>query len=124
MRRMTKQRDAIEGALQRAARPLSPAEIHAAAKRRVGSISLATIYRRIKQLCAEGLAAPINLPGESPRYELHSAAQKHHHHFQCLACDRVFDLKGCPPGLAKLAPPEFTVDRHEIVLYGRCKSCA
>jgi Fur family ferric uptake transcriptional regulator len=126
--RNTRQLDAIREALLTAARPLSPAEIHEAARTVVPSISLATVYRRVKQLCVDKIAAPISLPGQSPRYELCTAAAKHHHHFHCDACDRVFDLDGCPGGLAEggfaaWAPPGFSIQRHDIVLYGICSNC-
>ncbi len=121
--RRTKQRDAIEAALDRAGRPLSPAEIHAAARRRVATISLATVYRSIKRLEAEGTIGAVQLPGEAPRYELRRAAARHHHHFHCRRCDRVFDVEGCPKGIADLVPPHFRLQAHEILLYGLCDTC-
>jgi Fur family ferric uptake transcriptional regulator len=35
----------------------------------------------------------------------------------------VFDVHRCPGDLAALAPPGFSVDHHEITLYGRCAEC-
>jgi Fur family ferric uptake transcriptional regulator len=35
----------------------------------------------------------------------------------------VFDVHECPGDLAGLAPPGFSVARHEITLYGRCSDC-
>jgi Fur family ferric uptake transcriptional regulator len=51
------------------------------------------------------------------------AQRGHHHHFRCDACQRVFDVHQCPGDLAGLAPPGFSVARHEITLYGRCSDC-
>jgi hypothetical protein len=62
------------------------------------------------------------LPGEVARYEL--AGGGHHHHFQCLSCQRVFEVEACPGNLASLAPPGFTVEDHDLTLYGRCNECA
>ena len=63
----------------------------------------------------------MTLPGEVARYEI--ARRGHHHHFRCDVCQRVFDVHECPGDLAGLAPPGFSVARHEITLYGRCSDC-
>ena len=70
----------------------------------------------------EGELRPVNLPGENPRFEL--AGHQHHHHFQCTQCQRVFDVHACPGDLSRLAPQGFTVEDHDLTLYGRCKDCA
>ncbi|MFO0875148.1 MAG: transcriptional repressor [Phycisphaerales bacterium] len=122
--RRTRQRDAILAALDDAARPLSPGEILAAARRAVRSLGQATVYRAIGELVAHGDAVAVELPGQPPRYELARAAARHHHHFHCDACGKVFDVAGCPRGIEELVPRHFVVARHEIVLYGRCATCA
>ena len=71
---------------------------------------------------AEGALTQVELPGEAPRYE--TAGRQHHHHFHCRACDRVFELEGCPEGLRGLIPTGFSLESHEVVLYGRCAACA
>ena len=124
MVRKTRQRDAIRTVMEKAARPLGPEEIHRAAKRLVPSLGLATVYRRLKKLVADAGVMPVQLPGQPPRYELSAAAAHHHHHFQCDTCERVYDVEGCLPGIAQLAPPSFNLKSHEIVLYGTCASCS
>ncbi|MFK7959137.1 MAG: Fur family transcriptional regulator [Phycisphaerales bacterium] len=47
----------------------------------------------------------------------------HHHFFHCETCDAVFPVEGCSGDVERLAPPNFTVRRHEVVLYGRCDEC-
>lgn len=121
--RQTPQQTAIEQTIRQAARPLSPAEILELSRRRQPSLSLATVYRTLKRLEDDGLAARVDIPGQPPRYESAAAAEKHHHHFACRACGRVFDIPGCAKGVEALAPEGFNVDAHEIVLYGTCKSC-
>ena len=121
--RRTRQGDALAAAFQRAGRPLSPKEALALGQRHVPELSLATVYRWLKRSVAEGELVPVDLPGESSRYELAAAAAKHHHHFRCGTCDRVFDLHGCAPGVEGLAPRGFTGEDHEVVLYGTCKDC-
>jgi Fur family ferric uptake transcriptional regulator len=121
MERNTRQRSAIRDALNSAARPLLPQEILGLAQQSIPGVSLATVYRNLNALVQEGQARPVNLPGESTRFERPHA---HHHHFQCLACQQVFDFHGCPGDLAHLAPQGFIVHDHDLTLYGFCATCA
>ena len=121
MERRTKQRDAIVNAIVVAARPLSPHEILEAASSEMAALSIATVYRTLRVLLDEGSIDAIELPGEPPRYE--EAALGHHHHFKCTACDRVFDVKACQISMKTLVPPDFSVDRHELTVYGLCGEC-
>ena len=120
--RATRQRDAIRAAIEQAGRPLSPQEILRAARGSVNRLGLATVYRNLKRLAADGAVRLVTLPGDAPRYELTEA--EHHHHFQCTRCRRVFDVPGCPGDLRRLAPRGFTVEHHDVTLYGRCPGCA
>lgn len=119
--RSTRQKDAIRAVIAQAAGPLSPLEILEHARARVPGLGIATVYRVIKQLVAENHACTVSLPGETDRYEF--AEGKHHHHFQCTSCRRVYDIDGCPGGLRKLAPRGFSVETHDLTLYGRCRAC-
>ena len=121
MERSTRQRTAIRAVIDSAGRPLSPQEVLEAAQAEVPALGLATIYRNLKQLTEAGEITVVMLPGESPRYE--PAQHEHHHHFQCNVCKRVFDVHDCPGDLARLAPKGFTVEHHELTLYGRCDEC-
>ena len=121
MERATRQNTAIREALAAAGRPLSPAEVLDEARRHVAALGLATVYRNLKALVDAGEVQVVTLPGEAPRYE--AADHAHHHHFRCDVCLRVFDVPQCPGDLAGLAPPGFSVSRHEITLYGRCSDC-
>lgn len=122
MERSTRQRGAIRAAIEAAGRPLSPQEVLEAAQAEVPALSLATVYRNLKQLLDAGEISTVALPGSSPRYE--AAVHDHHHHFQCVRCQKVFDVHACPGDLDALAPPGFTVERHELTLYGRCPDCS
>lgn len=121
MERSTRQRAAIRSAIDAAGRPLSPLEVLDAAQQAVPGLSQATVYRNLKTLVEEGEITTVSLPGDSARYEVVHHA--HHHHFQCTQCKRVFDVHDCPGDLARLAPAGFTVEHHELTLYGRCDTC-
>jgi Fur family transcriptional regulator, ferric uptake regulator len=122
MERDTRQRRAIRAALERADRPLSPKEVLGASRRRIRTLGLATVYRTLNALVADGWLVEVQLPGEPPRYEV--AGKKHHHHFVCDRCHRVFEVDACPGDMVSMVPKDFEVTRHEIVLYGACAGCS
>lgn len=122
MERRTRQRDAIRHALEDAGRPLSPVEVLDAARQQVPGLGIATVYRTLAGLVAEGDAAPVTLPGAPDRYE--AAGKHHHHHFICRRCDRVFEAGPCDDG--RVVPeclPGFRVESHEVVFRGVCAEC-
>ncbi len=119
--RQTRQRTAIRDAIKDAGAPVSPKEILILAQSRLAGLGMATVYRTLKLLAEAGVVQPVEIPGESPRYEL--AGKAHHHHFYCRPCGRVFEVEGCPGDFADLAPKGFTLDGHELVLFGSCDKC-
>ncbi len=121
--RRTKQQAAIERTITASKRPLSPGEVLARARRTSPTVGLATVYRTLKRLEGEGTIARVEISGQPTRFESHKAASTHHHHFVCRVCDRVFDIPGCAQGVESLAPDGFSVDSHEIVLFGICDQC-
>ncbi len=119
--RNTRQKEAIRSALLNADRPLSPEELLAFAQQEVKGISIATVYRNLNALVGEKWLAPVEIPGESTRYEV--AGKGHHHHFKCNDCGKMFDLPGCSIDKKPKVPRGFSVTGHEIFLYGRCAAC-
>lgn len=121
MRRDTDQRNAIRKALLGAGRPLSVHELLELAQNEVASLGIATLYRNLKALVAEGWIAQVDLPGQPPRWEV--APKGHHHHFLCRTCDKLFEINSCPEGLLHLVPEGYTLDEHDILLRGQCDVC-
>lgn len=117
----TRQRDAIRAAFEEADRPMSPEEVLAAAERNVEGMGIATVYRNIKSLVEDGWLVPVELPGQSARYEL--SGKGHHHHFQCNGCGHVYELRGCVGSFRSMIPRGFQVTAHEVLLYGVCQDC-
>lgn len=122
MQRATKQRQVIREIFARHTNPLSIGEILAEGKQRLPSLSIATVYRAVREMVEEKQIIMVELPGRPPHYE--EAGKHHHHHFVCRSCERVFELEGCLNGWRSLAPRGFTVEEHEIILYGRCRKCS
>ena len=100
--------------------PLSAEEVREALSDT--GVGQATVYRALKAAAEDGTLKAVDLPTGPTRYE--PADRPHHHHFHCDACGRVYDLPGCPGGLRALLPDGFTLDRHEVLLFGHCEACA
>ncbi|KIE59058.1 Fur family transcriptional regulator [Methylacidiphilum kamchatkense Kam1] len=122
MARKTKQKEAIVSVLRSAESPLSPAEIQTRASLLVPSLGIATVYRLLRILKENKKVVTVEIPGESPRYEISGRA--HHHHFYCRNCHQIFEFGKCTDKIEELVPKGFLVQEHEIILYGRCPSCA
>jgi len=70
MERDTKQRMAIRHVFEKhPARALSPQELHAEAGVEHPSIGIATVYRNVKEMVADGELVPVQLPGMPDRYQ-------------------------------------------------------
>lgn len=123
MQRNTRQRNVIQEIVRTAARPLSPSEIFSLAREILPTLSMATVYRYINSLVSDGRLVAVSLPGAPDRYETKESAEIHHHHFHCNSCGKVFDIPGCGLKIEKNIPAGFSVQRHEVVLYGECGGC-
>jgi Fur family ferric uptake transcriptional regulator len=121
MERRTTQRDAIRAAVEHADRPMSTQEILEAAGKLAPGLGLATVYRTVKAGIEGGWLKPVDLPGGPTRYE--PGGKHHHHHFECRACNRVFEVEGCPDNLRGLVPAGFQLEDHDVTLYGLCDTC-
>lgn len=118
--RQTRQRHLIREVIEKAGRPLGPQEITNAAKAEMPTLGIATVYRTVKTLLAEGYLCPVNIAGQIKfeKSDLH-----HHHHFHCRTCETTFDLKGCPGGLERLLPSGFLAENHDLIIHGICQLC-
>lgn len=121
MQRSTAQRRAIRVVFERTDRPLSTEEVLAAAHEFHRGLGIATVYRTLKALVDEGWLKTVLLPGMPPRYE--RANRPPHHHFYCRACGRAFEVPCSQILLDAIMPGGFTLERHDLVLYGQCREC-
>ena len=122
--RKTKTRALIKNILLKENRPLLPQEILELAENLGHSIGIATIYRNLKAFEETGLLKQVALPGHPVRYEL--ANLKHHHHFLCITCNKVFDIPGCSLNQQDIElrlMDNFKPIRHEITIFGQCSDC-
>jgi Fur family transcriptional regulator, ferric uptake regulator len=121
--RQTRQRDAILNVLRDAAGPLTVDEVLARGQEHVSGLGIATVYRTIKLLLESGQIQGVTLPTGETRYE--TSTRGHHHHFQCLVCDSVYDFDACPVKILNdtTLPDGFVVEDHDVTLYGTCALC-
>jgi Fur family transcriptional regulator, ferric uptake regulator len=121
--RQTRQRDAILSVLYAAAGPLTVEEVHGRGQEHVIGLGIATVYRTIRLLLESGQVQSVTLPTGETRYE--TSARGHHHHFLCRICDTVYDFDECPVSASyeQALPAGFTVEDHEITLFGTCSNC-
>jgi Fur family transcriptional regulator, peroxide stress response regulator len=99
--------------------------VHRVVRRRLPRVSLGTVYRNLRLLVAEGLAAEI--PGPQTRFDANLAP---HHHFTCLRCGCILDVDGplAEPHAAALrgrvaARTGLAITHHRIEFFGRCPRC-
>lgn len=121
-KRSTKQKRAIDEVLHNALGPLSAQEIQTQASGICSGLSLATVYRVVREGAEAGELSVVRLEDNIARYE--DVDRHHHHHFLCENCERVFDISSPCKVVATHVPDGFAVTRHEITLYGSCPDCS
>jgi Fur family ferric uptake transcriptional regulator len=119
--RNTAQKAAILDVLNNAKCPLGVEQILKRGQQAVPSLSQATVYRILKQLIERGELATVQLPGQTPLYEL--SGKGHHHFFRCRRCEQMYEVTGCDGLVDRLVPRGFALEDHDLFLYGLCAAC-
>jgi Fur family peroxide stress response transcriptional regulator len=125
MARPFRYRDAILALLER--NPIHPTadSLHGELRKIHPRVSLATVYRTLRVLAAEGILCELPFGEGGSRFGL--ALEGTHYHFLCEVCRRIFDLP-LPPeeGLEEAVRSRtgHEVARHTVEFYGRCRECA
>jgi Fe2+ or Zn2+ uptake regulation protein len=92
-------------------------------RRRLPRVSLATVYRNLRMLAAEGLLAE-RADQAGLRFDANTGP---HDHFTCLACGRIYDVPvRAEPSMRRrriAACTGFEVLDHRTEYYGRCGAC-
>lgn len=120
--RLTDQRRLVLSAVRATDSHPTAEWVHAAVRKHLPRVSLATVYRNLRLLARHGFLAEIHA-GPSVRFD---ARVRRHHHFTCSACGRIFDLEEpVDPRLdARVAARTgFRVSHHRIEFYGLCAGC-
>jgi Fur family ferric uptake transcriptional regulator len=111
--------------LERAARPLSPQEIHARGRRLHRSLGLVSVYRALMVLERAGLVRRVHREDRCDGYVL--ASPGHHHLLVCRRCGRAVEFPGAEDLSGLIAQVEqrtgFRVEDHLLQLVGLCGPC-
>jgi Fur family peroxide stress response transcriptional regulator len=123
---VTPQRLAIFRELAATERHPSAEELHAAVRREMPTLSLATVYKTLDTLVGIGAVRPVSRLGARGRWDANLGA---HHHLVCTVCGSVTDVS--EPALDAAARPArraaarcgFVAEGHAVEIFGRCAAC-
>jgi Fur family ferric uptake transcriptional regulator len=122
-RRMTQQRQIVMEELEKLCNHPTADELYEAVKRRLPSISKGTVYRNLQILAEQDSVLTIESSGGVRHYD-HNAHD--HYHVQCSSCGKVADVALEEVGLPRLSKRQasgFTIERHNLELFGLCPTC-
>ena len=122
-RRSTVQRRVILEELKKAKNHPTASELYEIVRRRLGDISLGTVYRNLVLLSDMGIIQKLELGASETRFD---GMLADHYHVQCVDCGKVHDLHKLPGVLSVKLPMEnndFLITGHHLVFYGVCGKC-
>jgi Fe2+ or Zn2+ uptake regulation protein len=97
--------------------------VYRQARRRLPRISLATVYRNLKQLADDGSIREIHAGGHPARFDGNTGR---HYHIRCLGCGRVNDLPmSVDTRLEEQAARamNYRILGHQMEVQGLCPLC-
>jgi Fe2+ or Zn2+ uptake regulation protein len=125
---VTHQRQVLYEVMQGMEGHPSPEEVYARVKRRIPSISLATVYKNLHLFIESGIFREVSLHHGSLRVEMND---RPHHHLVCTQCKSIMDVE--EEELGALVSPEarqpnklpggFLAERFAVDVLGRCVAC-
>ncbi|MDP2183244.1 MAG: transcriptional repressor [Actinomycetota bacterium] len=123
-KRTSPQRERIAAAVDGMSRAFTIEELARRVRARDTGTAVATVYRAVAAMEDSGYLARV---GESGGHALYArcVVDDHHHHLVCTECGAVAHA-ACPLDAGVLASVErqgFVITRHEITMYGLCRTC-
>lgn len=120
--RETKQRRAVLTAVKMSHNHPSAEEVHALVRKKLPSVSLATVYRNLHVLAKRGEIKELRTDREA-RFD---GMTSPHAHFVCTVCGRVSDVaeKRIGDVVVRAGRKMGVVDCVEITFRGKCRSCS
>jgi Fur family ferric uptake transcriptional regulator len=124
-RRNTWQRDAVREALGSTEEFVSAQRLYALLRDHGSTIGLATVYRALADLAADGAADSLQQDGEA----LYRACTPgtHHHHLICRQCGLTIEIEAddVEEWAADVAARHgFVRPSHVVDVFGECADCA
>ncbi|HEX8889261.1 MAG TPA: transcriptional repressor [Pyrinomonadaceae bacterium] len=120
---LTKQREAVLQVIRESENHLTACEIYEAARRRLPSISYATVYNSLKYLKEAGLVNEISFGNGASRYD---REMDRHDHALCTQCGKLvdFDLTVTSEMVrAAVRKTRFKPETIHLTLRGLCPDC-
>lgn len=102
----------------------SPEMVYARVRKKIPSISLATVYKNIRTFLDSGILQEVSLHHGSLRLETNDDP---HHHLVCIRCKSIVDLSEDqlqPVQINGRVPHGFQVKRIAVDILGICKACS
>lgn len=124
-RRETKQRTAVAAALGELAEFVSAQQLHARLREQGEGVGLATVYRTLQQLAADGEVDVLRTGEGEAVYRRCSTG--HHHHLICRHCRRTVEVDSVAvERWARRIAEEngFAEVEHVVEVFGTCTDCA
>jgi Fur family transcriptional regulator, ferric uptake regulator len=123
--RSTRQKAAINAALQHADEFLTAQELHERLRRQGERVGLATVYRSLQALSDAGEVDQLRTDDGETAYR--RCSRGHHHHLVCRNCGRTVEVEG--PAVEHWADKValahgFTDVSHTLEIFGLCSACA
>jgi Fur family transcriptional regulator, peroxide stress response regulator len=121
---VTHQRQVIYEAVIAAHGHHTPESVYAAVKRRIPSISLATVYNNLRLFIESGLLREVTPHAATLRVD---GNLEPHHHLVCSRCKTVQDIDGDFIDFKKLARRVrggFDLRQPVVEVFGLCRRCS
>ena len=124
MKRNTWQREAVREALSSTEGFISAQGLHLSLHETGSPIGLATVYRALADLAAEGDADSLQSPEGESLYR--ACTTGHHHHLICRNCGLTVEIEADEVeqwARAAAASHGFTQAQHVVDVFGLCAAC-
>lgn len=124
-KRNTWQREAVREALSSTEGFVSAQGLHLSLHKSGSPIGLATVYRALADLAAEGDADTLQSPEGESLYR--ACTSGHHHHLICRKCGLTVEIEADPVeawARAAAAANGFTDAQHVVDVFGLCPACS
>ena len=124
-RRPTRQRAAVAAVLADTEEFRSAQELHALLREGGDKVGLATVYRNLQAMAADGEIDMLRTDEGEAVYRACSTG--HHHHLVCRVCGRTVEVEGpTVEAWATRVSAEhgFTEVRHTLEIFGTCAICS
>lgn len=119
----THQRRTIYDVLQRMHGHPAPEEVYARVRKRIPSISLATVYKNIHLFIERGALREVSQHHGPLHLELNA---RPHHHLVCTVCHSITDVDEDALEIkvdARKLPKGHSIEGHTVDILGRCAFC-